>query len=141
MEGLVCDVSNMGAQETPWGHYKLDRGTLVPDLTIWRDCYDGLARGFQPENPPNYRDVGPQLRSDAAARRRVLAWSSKLQKGGAHVASEGCTNFVPESLVTGERLEMIWEDRYDIQLASNFRGDATLLAALPTKEMKDPEPT
>ena len=40
--------------------------------------------------------------------------------------------------VTGERVEMIWEVRYDIHWASDFRGDATLLAALPTTEMKDP---
>ena len=114
MEKLLCDVCSRGAHETSWGHYRVDRGSLAPDLSICRDCYDGLAHGFQPEKPPNCREVGPALRADAVARRRVLAWSSKLQKGGAHVASEGCTNFVAESLVTGERVEMIWEDRYDI---------------------------
>ena len=135
MAGLVCDVCSVGAHEAPWGHYK--PGSMVPELSICRDCYDGLAHGVQPEGQPNYLEVGPHLRSDAAARRRVLAWSSRLQKGGAHIASEGCANFVPESLVTGERVEMIWENRYDIQFASDFRGDASLLATLTT-EIKDP---
>ena len=138
MEKLLCDVCSRGAHETSWGHYRVDRGSLAPDLSICRDCYDGLAHGFQPEKLPNYREVGPALRADAVARRRVLAWSSKLQKGGAHVASEGCANFVAESLVTGERVEMIWEDRYDIHLVRDFRGDANSLAALPTTEIKDP---
>ena len=40
--------------------------------------------------------------------------------------------------MTGERVEMIWEDRYDIQLIRDFRGDANSLAALQTTEMKDP---
>ena len=49
MDKLVCDVCSLGAHETSWCRYKVDRGTLAPDLSICRDCYDGLAHGFQPE--------------------------------------------------------------------------------------------
>ena len=134
----MCEVCSLGALETPWAHYRNDRGTLTPELTTCRDCYDVVVHGIQPENPSNHREVAEQLRSDPAARIRTLVLSSKMQKGGARIASEGCANFVPESLVTEDRVEMIWEDRYDIQLAADFCGDAIAFAALPSTEMKDP---
>ena len=129
---LVCDVCRADAAHTAWGHYKIDveTRTVVPDLSICRDCYNGLSFGIQPDPPPDYTQYSGRVHSDAAVRLKIRSWSA-MQQGGS-------PNFVPQSVVTSERVEMIWEERFDIQKVSEFSGDAHSLAELQTTDMKDP---
>ena len=132
---LACDVCRADAAHTAWGHYKIDveTRTVVPGLSICRDRYNGLAFGVQPDPPPDYTQYSGRVRSDAAVRLKIRGWSA-MQQGGS-------PNFAPQSVVTTERVETIWEKRFDIQKVSEFSGDANSLAELQTTDIRTPTAT
>ena len=129
---LLCDVCTSTPDDVPWAHHSIVDGSVLPEHTICRDCYNGFVYGTQGDPVLPYGDVGPQLRKDPHARRRVMTWAAKLRTGGSHLA-----DFVPESIAVGERVELVWEDRYDIQIVSSLPGDAASLAGVQAMDVQD----